>query len=513
MDKSSYSESIRSSSIMGGAQIVNILASVIKMKFVAVLLGPTGVGIVGLYQTLVQTAASISSLGLATAGIRQVAAAGEDEDRRVLLRLCRSISWAGLLLAGLGGLMFWLSSGLIAKAFLSDDVRSADVAWLSLGVVFTVAAGSQSAVLTGLRRLSELAKISMASGVAAAVFGVLAVWLLPQQGPMLLVVAGPALAFLFSRFYVARLARTHLASSPGVARPNVREMAAHWNELTRLGVVFMAGSFALLLGQLAIRAIVQRQLGSDALGQFQAAWSIGMIYLGFVLTAMGTDYYPRLAAVINDRRAAVRLVNEQTEVALLLCTPAILAMLAFAPWIVRLLYSSAFDPAVEILRWQLLGDILKVIIWPLAFLQQASGAARTFFITELFGNGVLVLAVLVGLPQLGLTATGVAFLVSYALYLPVIWWLGRRWIAFRWTRAVKLQIAAVVFAAALVASASHWSAPVAAVGGGFLSLLSALWALIRLAEVAGTGGRLTRLGAVGTRVRQALNCALRRLGR
>ncbi len=84
-----------------------------------------------------------------------------------------------------------------------------------------------------------------------------------------------------------------------------------------------------------------------------------MTYIGFVLGAMGTDYYPRLTAVIHDHTSVNRIVNEQTEVALLLATPVLLAMLGLAPWVITLLYSDQFGEAVETLRWQVLGDLFE----------------------------------------------------------------------------------------------------------------------------------------------------------
>ncbi len=107
-----------------------------------------------------------------------------------------------------------------------------------------------------------------------------------------------------------------------------------------------------------------------------------MTYIGFVLTAMGTDYYPRLTAAIHDHATVNRLVNEQTEVALLLAGPVFLAMLGLAPWVIQLLYSSRFRPAVDVLRWQMLGDVLKVASWPLGFIILAAGDGRTFMLTE-----------------------------------------------------------------------------------------------------------------------------------
>ena len=76
-----------------------------------------------------------------------------------------------------------------------------------------------------------------------------------------------------------------------------------------------------------------------------------MTYIGFVLQAMSVDYYPRLAAAIADHDAVNRMVNEQTEVALLLAGPVLLAMLGLAPWVIDVLYSPQFSEAAAILRW------------------------------------------------------------------------------------------------------------------------------------------------------------------
>jgi O-antigen/teichoic acid export membrane protein len=188
-------------------------------------------------------------------------------------------------------------------------------------------------------------------------------------------------------------------------------------------------------------------------------------------------------------------------VALLLCSPVLLAMLGLAPWMIHILYSAEFAPAVEILRWQLLGDILKVMSWPLGFVLLAAGAGKAFLLTELTVMTVFVLAVLALLPLIGLPATGLAFLAAYVVLLPLVWVQGVRRIGFRWTRAVKAQALALIGAAVGVDLAARWSD----VAGGALGIIMAgaagLWALMRLSSMAGAGGRLGRIAKLGERVK------------
>lgn len=465
------------------------------MKVVAVLLGPAGVGLIGLYLSLTQTASSIAALGLGNVGTRQIAEAHAEGGDIAVGRIRRALFWGTMALALIGAAAFWLASGWIARVVLADRTRADDVAWLSLGVALTVAAGSQGALLTGLRRIGDLARINVGSGVIGAVIGVLALWVWGQKALLATVLIAPLVTLLLGHLYVIRL------GPPAGAAVRLPEMSREWRVMLRLGFAIMLSGLITTLGHLAVRTLVQRSVGPEALGQFQAAWAIGMTYLGFALGAMGSDYYPRLTAAIADHKVATRLVNEQTEVALLLCAPVLLAMLGLAPWVIHLLYSAEFGPAVEILRWQLLGDILKVISWPLGFVLLAIGAGKTFILTESLGMGVFVVSVVIGLPLIGLSATGMGFLALYVAYLPLVWWLGGRRIGFRWTRAVKTQALAVITAALAVNMAAHWSEPLSAILGLGLATATGGWALMRLSAMAGASGRLGSIARLGERAK------------
>lgn len=481
MSDSSYRTILRSSSIIGGAQVINIAVSLVKMKAVAVLLGPAGVGLVGLYMNLVQTASTVSALGFGNVGTRQIATANAEGGDIAVGRTRRALFWGTLGLALFGAAVFWGLSGWIARVILDDPSRANDVAWLSLAVALTVAAGSQGALLTGLRRVGDLARINVLSGLAGAVLGVAALWLWGQGGLLALVLVAPVATFIFGHLYVLKLGPP---AGPPVVLP---ELIREWRVMVRLGSAFMVSGLVTLLGFLVARTLVQRELGADALGQFQAAWAIGMTYLGFVLSAMGTDYYPRLTAAIRDRAAAVRMVNEQTEVALLLCAPVLVAMLGCAPYVIRLLYSAEFGPAVEVLRWQLLGDLLKVMSWPLGFVLLAAGAGKTFVLTESLAIGVFVLVVWIGLPVIGVTATGVAFLALYVAYLPLVWWLGGRHIGFAWSRPVKVQALIVAAVALTVEAVARQSDPGGAVAGLLFGGALGIWALMQLSARTAVG--------------------------
>ena len=277
----SYRTILRSSSIIGVASLINIVSGLVRMKAVALVLGPTGVGLFGLYQNVVSTGATISALGLGTVGTKQIADTHGNQGDIASAR--RALFWGTLALALIGAAIFFLLRGQIATSIFADPQQKPIVGWLTIGLALTVVVGSQAALLTGLRRIGDLARIQVASGLLGTIIGVTALWLWPARGPLLLVLISPLASFVLGHWYISKLDPVTAPATP------IGMVAKQWWGMVQLGVAFMLGTLVVELGNLVVRSLVQRQLGSDELGHFQAAWNIGMTYLTFVLGAMATD--------------------------------------------------------------------------------------------------------------------------------------------------------------------------------------------------------------------------------
>lgn len=490
MSNGSYRQILRSTSIIGGASVINILVGLLRIKMAAVLLGPAGVGLIGLLTSLAGTASAVAGLGFGNVGTRQIATEVGRNDAAAIAAVRRALFWGTMALAVLGTTVFWALRGVLAQRVLGNQSLSTEVGWLALAVGLTVAAASQSALLNGLRRIGDLARVSVWSGLLSTVLGVGALLLWGRSGLLVFVLVGPLASFVMGHVYVARLPRVTAPRTP------LTELAHQWGALAKLGAAFMVAGLVGMLGQLLVRTIVQQQLGSNALGFFQAAATISMTYIGFVLSAMGADYYPRLTAVIHDHAAVNRLVNEQTEVALLLSGPVFLTMLGIAPWVIELLYASSFHPAAEVLRWQVLGDVLKVCSWPLGFIILAAGDGRTFVLTESIAVAVFVILTLLLLPLHGVVATGQAFVGMYLVYLPLVYALARRKTQFRWSRGVFVLMNALLLVASAVIVAGVWSEKAAAILGGFGVVGFGLHGLGRLGRMANLSGRLGKTAII-----------------
>src|SRR5260370_1835145 len=162
--------------------------------------------------------------------------------------------------------------------------------------------------------------------------------------------------------------------------------------------------------------MILRKFGFEATGLYQSAWILGGLYLGFILQAMGADFYPGLTASAKQNVECKRLVNEQSLVGLLLAGPGVIATLTFAPLVIALFYSAKFGAAVGILRWICLGATLQVITWPMGFIIVAKGNQNLFFLADLAWTVVAVSLAWVCVGSFGVNGAGIAFFVSYVFH-------------------------------------------------------------------------------------------------
>jgi len=422
---SSHRQILRSSSIVGGASIVNLVLGLVRMKAAALILGPAGVGIIGLMQNLITACATVSGMGVGPAANVQLAAkwaergdAGEDMVRR-------AVFWATLFLALSGAAATWAARKPIARLAFGNETYSNAVGWLAIGVALMVTLNSQNALLTGLRRIGDVGRVTLISGLLATAASLISLFWLGSGAIIFFVIAFPLANVLVAGFYVSKLRK------PVSKNPPLSALSAQWRELVSLGFAMMVGALIIAAGQLVVRGLITEELGLVELGQFQAAWTISMTYIVLILVAMAADYYPRLSASIKDRAAARQQVHEQTEVILLLAGPALLVILGGAPWILHLIYSSEFREAAAILRWQVLGDLLMIASWPAGFVLLAAGDGRMFVAVQTFAISVFVLLTWVLLPVLGIEASGLAFLGMYVAYFPAVYLAARRRIGLR----------------------------------------------------------------------------------
>lgn len=475
----SYRRILKSTAIMGGATFVSIVIGLVRTKLFALLLGPAGVGLLGLFQSLVQAAASASQLGLNVAGVVLLAERSAAPDQA---RHARSALWLATGVAALvGGLLVWTFREPLAQWVTGSEYHGDSVGWLGVGVALTVVAGSFLAVLQAHRRIGDLARVTIWGAFVSAVVGVVLVYLFGTQGIVAALIAVPAGTLIIAALFVHDLALVQWRSL------EMRQMVPLWRALIQTGAVLWATAVAGAAAQAAARAIIARQAGLEAAGLFQAAGGVSATNLTLLLAAMAADYYPRMSVAAGDPAEATNLARQQLEVALLLAAPLLIGVSCAAPLVLNLLYSAEFMGAANLLQWQVLGDILRLAGWTFGIVLVSRGDGKSYLVGEVGFAVIYVALILMLLPALGIEAAGIAYVAAYAAhasYFTLVCWRSH---GIGGASGPYVFLAAALGVLALLLIVGSWSRQAALLVGVCAMVPVTLYSVHRLSYLASLG--------------------------
>ncbi len=450
-----YTQILKSTIWMGGSSLINVALSIVRNKALAIFLGPEGVGLMGLYGSIIDIAQAIAGIGVGGSGVRQIAEAAGTGDETRISRSATSLRRLSVLLGLLGVLLLAGLAFPISNLTFGDHQHVGAIVLLSIAVLFRLVSSGETALIQGLRGISSLARINVLSGVFATIITIPLIYCFGDQAIAPALVGTAALSAI-AVWWFSRQIRL-----PTV-RLSIRQFQTESAALLRLGLAFMISTLLTFGAAYAIRIIVLTEGGVQAAGLYQAAWAVGGLYTGFILQAMGTDFYPRLTAAIGDEEDCNRLVNEQAEVSMLLAGPGLLATLTLAPFVMNFFYSEEFGGAVELLRWLCLGMMLRIVVWPAGFIIVAKGAQKIFLCTEVAATSVHLGLAWLLVPRLGVSGSGVAFFGLYLWHSVLVYMVVRRLTGFRWSAAnrrhgvIMLSLSGLVFLA--FGNLSPWQA-------------------------------------------------------
>jgi enterobacterial common antigen flippase len=443
-EKNTYGQILKSSALVGGSSGLNIVIGIVRTKVMAILLGPSGFGLAGIYGSIADLALNIAGVGINSSGVRQIAeAVGSNDTERISLTIS-VLRRTSIVLGVVGAALLVLFSGQVSTLTFGNNQHARAVSLLSIAVLLRLVSGGQSALIQGTRRIADFAKVGVLGAFFGTFLSIPIIYFLRENGVVLYLIAVAASTLATSWWY-SRKVPIPTASIP---RAKLRQEAA---ALLKLGFAFMSSGLMTMGVAYVVRIALLRKVGVEATGLYQSAWVLGGLYVGFILQAMGADFYPRLTAHSKDNTACNRLVNEQARVGLLLAGPGVIATLTFAPLVIALFYSAKFGAAVGILRWICLGTTLQVITWPMGFIILAKGRQKIFFWSESAWAVVSLALAWACVRWFGLNGAGIAFFGSYVFHGFVTYPIARRLSGFRWSSANRqtgilfLSLIAVVF--------------------------------------------------------------------
>ena len=429
LDKtSSYRQILKYTSLFGSIQGINILIALLRNKIVAVLLGPSVMGLMSLFNSTLQMLSTATNLGIGTSSVKTLSEQMEEDDTYRQERHVRVIrSWV-MLTAIIGLVVSLLLVPLLNKWVFADGDHCLQLLLLVPAVPMMAIFGGELAILKATRQLTSLARISVLNMAFTLVSALLLFYFVGAKAIVPYLVSVAFAQMLFTIIHSYRLYPLRLSLRGKTLKEGL--------PMVKLGLAFVAAGICGTGADFAIRAILNQVASLEIVGLYNSGFMMTMVYAGMIFSAFDSDFYPRLSKVNRNIQESNQLVNRQIEVTSHLLSPMLIAFSIGMPVLLPLLFSSKFIPVLSMIQVATLSMFLRGMKLPAAYLMLGKGDSKTYFWMELYSAVVLVVSVIGGYQLFGLIGTGIGILLTELIDLLVVYVVTRLRYGYRVSKEV-----------------------------------------------------------------------------
>lgn len=372
-----YNSILKATSLLGGVQMLNILLNLLRTKAIAILLGPSGVGLNGIYNEVRELIHSTTNLGLDISGIRGISQAHEKGDHA---EVCHQVSllrsWV-LLLALFGTLVCMLIASPLSMFTFDDYNHTLDYIYLAPAVGFSTIMCGEMAVLKGLRQLKSLASVSVLNVIIAIIISIPIYYVWGISGVLPALVICTFLWALSSAYFGMKAHGIKLLSS-------FKDMKSG-NVMIGIGITFVVCEIISHIAKLSVQSYLNNNASLEMVGLYSACRTMTFSYAGMVFAAMDQDYFPRLSGVVRNMVERTAVLTKQLDVTLIMITPMLVGFIVLMPVIVPLLLSGEFISIIPMAQIIVASLIFRAIYLPNAYMPLAAGDSKIYFSINVIG--------------------------------------------------------------------------------------------------------------------------------
>jgi len=395
--------------------LLSLIATVFKIsygliinKLLAVYVGPSGVALVGQFQSVQSGLSGIATAGFGQ-GLTKYLSEFRGNERRSAPVFATAVKLVLLFL-------FPVSLGLfICSDWLSNLVfhTGEESAWLKWLAVSIIPASLGALFVASLNGLGEIRSLTMVGVLSSCLGIVLSMFLVPMWGA-----SGVVASLLFTPVLIVLVSVFYLHKSTFFSWEWMKEKVAH-EDTRRLGkftLMALASAISIPVSHILIRNILTENVSIDAAGLWTGMWRISEAYLMVITMTLSVYYLPKLSGLKSSREIKHEIHQGQYIILPLVLLSALM-LFYLKDWVILLLFSESFHGMSDLFAFQLFGDFIKIASWLYAYLMLAKAKVTFFIVTEIGFSFLFVILTLFFVNKFSLVGVSYAFAASYTLYL------------------------------------------------------------------------------------------------
>jgi PST family polysaccharide transporter len=401
----------------GISTLIKMISAFIISKVVSVLLGPSGLALIGQLSSFSAIVLTISTCAIQNGIVKYVS---EYRDDYQLLSKLISTSLRMIIISS-------ICVGLILIIFANYwsvfVLKSAS--YSSLFVIFgiTVICYSINALLlsiiNGLKLFRLFNTINIISSIISVILSVILIHFYNFNGALHAIILSQSVVFAFTLWLINK--RKTIKKDLFVNEIDRESL----RKLSRFILMAVVSAVAIPLSQIIIRNEILSATNLNVVGYYEGMNRLSNIYLTIITTTFITYYLPRLSEIKDKLELRSELKNLYKLIIPLLLLLSVVIMV-FKDVIISVVFSEEFTPMRDYFAPQLIGDFFKMCSWVLAMQMIAKAMVKMFLITEIiFTVSLIILSVLM-VKQFGGIGSIYAYCINYFLYLITVLFIFRK---------------------------------------------------------------------------------------
>jgi PST family polysaccharide transporter len=386
-----------------------MIAGFISVKIVAVIIGPSGVALVGQLNNFSAIIMAIATGGITTGVTKYIAEYKDDVD------LIRGYTGTAvkivLFFSLLCGLFLVLGAQALSNFILLDSKYNFVFIVFGVTLIFYAANTLLLAVINGYKQFDLFVKTSIISSLIGLVLSLLLVIPFGVNGALLNTVTSQSLVF-FIVLFLAKKANVGCLKKEYIWNKFDKAKAIRF---FRFALMTLVTAFTVPVSQLIIRNYVINHYSLQAAGLWEGMNRLSNVYLMIITSSFSVYYLPRL----SELKTGIEIKKEiKTAYKVIVpCMSVGLAAIYFGRFlIIDILFSDDFKEMSSLFFWRLIGDFLKITSWLIAYLLHAKSLTRLFITTEIFFTTLYVGFAIVSSELIGFSGLMLGYAVNYLFY-------------------------------------------------------------------------------------------------
>ena len=402
---------IKTSILTTLSTIIKVITAFILNKVVAVYVGPSGLAIIGQLQNFISIMMTFSN-GAITQGIVKYTA----EYREDISSKSKFFSTAIVITfvsSTLTGFALYLFSNFLSEVILNSiDYESVFIIFAFTIILFSFNTLFMS-ILNGQKEIKKYVLINIISSIFSLILTCILIIKFSLIGALYAMVLNQSIIFFITLFFIIKAPWFRFEYfKQGIDKKS-------FNKLSKYSLMAIVSILAVPLSHLFIRNYIGDNLSWDDAGYWQGIWYISGIYLMIVTTSLNIYYLPKLSEITDTAQLKGEIINGY-KIIIPIVSIFALGVFILRNYIIEIAFTPNFVSMLELFKWQLIGDVIKISSWLLSMIMIAKAMTKLFILTEIiFSISFMILSIL-GLNYFGLVGVTYAFSLNYFIYLFVM---------------------------------------------------------------------------------------------